>query len=56
MFYFDDFYGKKILKSTLLEDYDCFFTTREFVLTPSNRTDLEEEAKQNQYFLKEKLN
>lgn len=56
MFYFDDFYGKKILKSTLLEDYDCFFTTREFVLTPSNRTDLEEEAKQNRYFLKEKLN
>ena len=56
MFYFDDFYGKKILKSTLLSDIDCFFTTREFVLTPSNREDLEEECKQNRIFLKNKLN
>lgn len=51
MFYFDDFYGKKILKSTLLADYDCFFTTREFVLTPSNRTDLEKQAEENREFL-----
>ena len=56
MFYFDDFYGKKILKSTLLNDIDCFFTTREFVLTHSNRTDLEEIAKRNRFFLKNKLN
>jgi len=55
MFYFDNFYGKKILKSTLLSDCDCFFTTREFVLTPSNRIDLEQEAKQNRQFLEEKL-
>ncbi len=55
MFYFDDFYGKKILKSTLLSDFDCFFTTRNFVLTASNRIDLEEEALNNRIFLKEKL-
>ncbi len=56
MFYFDDFYGKKILKSTKLKDFDCFFTTRNFVLTPSNRTDLEKEAEGNRIFLKNKLN
>lgn len=55
MFYFDNFFGKKILKSTLLKDYDCFFTTRDFVLTPSNRTDLEELANKNRKFLKDKL-
>ncbi len=56
MFYFDDFYGKRILKSTLLSDYDCFFTTRDFVLTHSALTDFEETAKNNRKFLKEKLN
>ena len=56
MFYFDDFYGKKVLKSTLLSDYDCFFTTRDFVLTPADRTDLNEIAKKNRIFLKTKLN
>ena len=56
MFYFDDFYGKKILKSTFLKDFDCFFTTREFVLTHSNRTDLEEIAVKNRVFLKKNLN
>ncbi len=56
MFYFDNFYGKKILKSTLLKDYDCFFTTREFVLTPANREDLIDECNQNRLFLEEKLN
>lgn len=55
MFYFDDFYGKKILKSTLLKDYDCFFTTREFVLTSSSRLDLKDVAKKNRDFLREKL-
>ena len=55
MFYFDDFFGKKILKSTLLKDYDCFFTTRDFVLTPSNREDLQEVAEKNRNFLKEKM-
>jgi hypothetical protein len=56
MFYFDDFYGKKILKSTLLSDEDCFFTTRQFVLTESNRLDLKEQALKNREFLKNKLN
>ena len=56
MFYFDNFYGKKVLKSTLLKDYDCFFTTREFVLTPASLSELEKEAEQNRLFLKEKLN
>ncbi|MBQ9245907.1 peptidoglycan editing factor PgeF [bacterium] len=55
MFYFENFYGKKILKSSLLQDKDCFFTTREFVLTPSNRTDLADECEKNRSFLKEKL-
>lgn len=55
MFYFDYFYGKKILKSSLLSDYDCFFTTRDFVLTPSSRKDLEKEAAENRVFLKQKL-
>ena len=55
MFYFDDFYGKKILKSTLLKDYDCFFTTREFVLMSSNRSDLDFEAEKNREYLEQKL-
>lgn len=29
MFYFDEIYGKKVLKSTLLKDLNHFFTTRE---------------------------
>ena len=56
MFYFDNFYGKKILKSSLLKDYDCFFTTREFVLTHANIQDLKNTAEGNRNFLKEKLN
>ena len=55
MFYFDDFYGKKILKSTLLKDYDCFFTTKDFVLTSSDLKELESEAENNRNFLKQKL-
>lgn len=55
MFYFDDFFGKKILKSTLLENYNCFFTTRDFVLTPASLTELQSEADKNREFLKEKL-
>ena len=54
MFYFDDFYGKKILKSSLLKDFDCFFTTREFVLTAAQREDLNEEAGNNRKLLLEK--
>ena len=55
MFYFDDFYGKKVLKSSLLADVDCFFTTRDFVLTSASRIDLEIEAIKNRKFLIEKF-
>ncbi len=55
MFYFDDFFGRKILKSTLLAEYDCFFTTRDFVLTSAALSELTEKAEQNRLFLKEKL-
>ena len=56
MFYFDDFFGKKILKSTLLKDYNCFFTTRDFVLTSASREDLKETAQENRLFLEKKTN
>ena len=32
MFYFDEIDGKKIVRSDLLREIDCFFTTREFCL------------------------
>ena len=56
MFYFDEFKGKKILKSTLLNDVDCFFTTREFPLTPANREDLIEKTNNNRLLLSKELN
>ena len=56
MFYFDNFFGKKILKSSILSDIDCFFTTREFVLTYSSREDLKEVSEKNRIFLLDKLN
>lgn len=56
MFYFDNFYGKKILKSDLLADYDCFFTTREFPLTKGSLDNIEHECNINRDFLKSKLN
>lgn len=31
MFYFDDFYGNKVLKSSYLKDITAFFTTREAI-------------------------
>ena len=55
MYYFDNFHGKKILKSTLVNDVDCFFTTRDFVLTPSCRDDLIDESERNRKFLEDKL-
>ena len=54
MFYFDNFYGKKILKSSLLADFDCFFTTREFVLTSAQRDDVIKDASYNRALLLEK--
>ena len=56
MFYFDNFHGKKILKSSLLSNYDCFFTTRDFVLTPAQREDLTLIAENNMNLLKSELN
>lgn len=56
MFYFDDFYGKKVLKSTLLKEENCFFTTREFVLTYADRPDLKEQAENNRLFLEDEFN
>ena len=56
MFYFADFYGKKVLKSTLLKDYDCFFTTKDFILTSGALENLTESANNNREFLKNHLN
>ena len=56
MFYFDDFFGKKVLKSTLLENCEHFFTTRDFILHSGTREDLQVEANKGVDFLIEKLN
>ena len=56
MFYFDDFFGKKVLKSTLLNDCEHFFTTRDFILHSGTRNDLDLQAKRNVDFLIGKLN
>lgn len=32
MFYFDEIKGKKVVRSDLINEIDCFFTTREFCL------------------------
>lgn len=56
MFYFDNFYGKKVLKSTLLADCEHFFTTRDFPLHKGTRDDLEETVESNIDFLKNKFN
>lgn len=55
MFYFDDFFGKKVLKSTLLEGCEHFFTTRDFPLFQGSREDLTAIAEKNVDFLIEKF-
>ena len=55
MFYFDSFLGKNVLKSSLLEGVEHFFTTREFPLSFGSREDLEEETKKNRRKLIEAL-
>lgn len=55
MFYFDDFFGKKVLKSTLLEGCEHFFTTRDFPLFQGTREDLTAIAEKNVDFLIEKF-
>lgn len=56
MFYFADFFGKKVLKSTLLEDCEHFFTTRDFVLHSGTREDLKDTAEKSVDFLINKIN
>lgn len=56
MFYFDDFYGKKVLKSTLLDCCEHFFTTRDFPLFQGTIDDLKNSAEKNVEFLIDKLN
>lgn len=56
MFYFDDFYGKKVLKSDYLSGLDCFFTSKDFVLTAGALNELEQTAENNRRFLMQKLN
>lgn len=55
MFYFDEFHGKKVLKSTLLEDCEHFFTTRDFVLASGNCEDLSKSVSENVDFLLNEL-
>lgn len=55
MFYFTDFYGKKILKSTLLNEIEHFFTTKEFMLTEGELPEKSYEAQENRRFLCGKL-
>lgn len=56
MFYFDDFYGKKVLKSTLLDGCEHFFTTRDFPLFHGTCENLKTVAEGNVEFLIDKLN
>lgn len=46
MFYFENIYGKKVLKSTKLDGLNHFFTTRESIIK-TKEPDFEEIAKQN---------
>lgn len=55
MFFFDNFYGKKILKSTLLDGCEHFFTTRDFPLYEGTREELSDTAKSNVDFLTDRL-
>lgn len=56
MFYFEDFYGKKVLKSTLLSGIEHFFTTRDFVLTAGELTELQDLTIKNRNLLCDYLN
>lgn len=55
MFYFDNFYGKKVLKSTLLDCCEHFFTTRDFPLFQGTLDDLKTSVEKNVKFLVDKL-
>lgn len=47
MFYFDEIEGKKVLKSSLLEGVNHFFTTRELPLAKGALNELEDECEYN---------
>lgn len=54
MFYFDDFFGKKVLKSTFI-NCNHFFTTRDFILHAGSLACMEAQAALNVDFLIQKL-
>jgi len=58
MFKLEKFMDKRVLKSTLLEDFDvsAFFTTRDLPLKYGEREDLKEEIENNKKLLCEGLN
>ena len=58
MFRFEEFMGRKVLKSSLLDDYnvDAFFTTRDLALKAGEREDLIEEVEQNKKLVCDGLN
>ena len=55
MFVFDEINGKKVLKSTMLEGVEHFFTTRELPLFHGDMPELESECEQNRKLVKEYL-
>lgn len=56
MFYFEDFYGRKVLKSTLLDCCEHFFTTRDFPLFQGTLENFRSTAEENVRFLIKNLN
>ena len=56
MFFFDDFHGKKVLKSTLLVGCEHFFTTRDIILHKGTRDDLSKSASDGVDFLLKNFN
>ncbi len=57
MFRFEEFMGRKVLKSSLLDglNIDAFFTTRDFALKAGEREDLIDEVEQNKKLVCEGL-
>lgn len=55
MLFFDDFHGKKVLKSALINGCDHFFTTRDMILHNGTRDDLAKYASDGVDFLLKKF-
>lgn len=51
MFFYDDFYGKRVLKSTLINGCDHFFTTRDMILHCGTQDNLVKSASDGVDFL-----